>query len=516
MKNFLLLLLFLTGLVQMGFAQNERYIDEVFDSVMDPQPFIYGYNATIAPFLFDTTVNEAIQRPLNGNIYMPEGDTETDRPLIMLLHTGNFLPVQLNGGCGGTIMDNDMVNFATKLAKRGYVVAVIDYRIGWVPTIEPELVRRFLLINAAYRGVQDSRTAVRYFKKTVDTDGNPFGIDPSKIGMWGFGTGAYITYASATLDNVEETEIPKFFNPLTNSFMVSEFINGDVNATEVGYIPPGVNYLNLPEGDTLCYPNHVGYSSDFQFAVHAGGAMGDTSWVDANSVPSISYHVPTDPFAPCATDILVVPGPNYNVVEVSGPCTSQAEFNADGANAVFDVDYIDDVSAVAAARTGESINTFLPFPSNDPLEAGQWSFHQSSNPYNVTNPFTGMPADCDTDEASAQMYVDSMLTYFAPRACLAMGLGCNLDGFITNLKEISDVEVGLSIAPNPAVVDLTFTAEKNIEHVYLYDMTGRLVKARTDINNTQYTLDRNNLPNGLYIAQVRFAEGFVSKKIVFN
>jgi len=222
------------------------------------------------------------------------GDTETDRPLIILIHTGNFLVPQANGGCGGTIKDNDMINFATQLTEKGYVVAVIDYRIGWNPVNPDQPIRSFFLLNASYRGIQDTRTAVRFFKRSVAQDGNPFGIDPGKIGMWGFGTGGYIVYGSTFLNDVEDTFIPKFFFNDTTP-MVQAPINGDINATTLGIVPANYPGNIVEEGDTLCIPNHVGFSSEFQLGISAGGANGDDSWInDEDTTPFIAFQVETD------------------------------------------------------------------------------------------------------------------------------------------------------------------------------------------------------------------------------
>jgi len=503
MKNFTLLLFLSILTIQIGFSQ-ERYLDDVFTDVDLQENVIYGINATIAPRLFlgDT---EARPRPLNADVYTPQGDTDTERPLIILLHTGNFLPPAANGGCGGTVKDNDMVNFANRLAKKGYVVAVADYRIGWNPVDPDQNTRVFFLINAAFRGVQDSRTAVRYFKKSVAEDGNPFGIDPNKIAIWGFGTGGYIAYGSSFLDSVEDTFVPKFFVNATTP-MIIEGINGNVDATSVGIVPP--NYPGFPVGDTLCYPNHVNYSSDFQLGIAAGGANGEDSWIDADDTPFIGFHVITDPFAPCQTDVLTVPPPaNLPIVEVSGACVTLPLVEAVGLNDVFDINFIDDVTAAAETASGGVLG-FYPFSSDDPAESAPWNFHLVSEPYGVEG------SDCPTDAASAQIVVDSMMLFATPRICLALGLGCDLTTVSTNNLEAA--QVGLEVMPNPASVEVRFEAKEEIQSIYVYDLTGRLVKAHTDINGLQFTMPRHNLANGLYIAQIRFENGFVSQKLSFN
>lgn len=177
-----------------------RYLDEVF-SAASKTTTVYGNNYTVITL---SSTGHTKPLPQQVVIYSPAGDTETARPLIIYLHTGNFLPISVNGSCGGTLADSSNVEFATRLAKMGYVVAVMDYRLGWRPDLPQELLKRFTLINAAYRGVQDVRSCIRFFRKSVDTQANPFGIDPTKIVVWGQGTGGYISMAAAYLNTYNE------------------------------------------------------------------------------------------------------------------------------------------------------------------------------------------------------------------------------------------------------------------------------------------------------------------------
>ena len=113
-----------------------------------------------------------VAQPLVADVYTPVGDSNDARPLMLVFHTGNFLPFPANNGTGGTIKDSTVVEVCTRLAKRGYVAAAVDYRLGWNPIDPSQDIRKFFLINAAYRGVQDCRTAVRYFRKDVADGGN--------------------------------------------------------------------------------------------------------------------------------------------------------------------------------------------------------------------------------------------------------------------------------------------------------------------------------------------------------
>jgi acetyl esterase/lipase len=63
--------------------------------------------------------------------------------------------------------------------------------------------------------VQDSRTAVRFFRKSDAESGNPYGINPDKIGMIGDGSGGYITLASATISDYNDIIVDDLGNPIS-------------------------------------------------------------------------------------------------------------------------------------------------------------------------------------------------------------------------------------------------------------------------------------------------------------
>ena len=137
-----------------------RYIDEIFDEVQVTSDVQYGTNITILPALQGLP---PAAEALMLDIYEPVGDTETERPLFLFFHSGNFLPPMVNGGTQGTRTDNTVVEICERFARMGYVTAAVSYRLGWNPTAGTQEERTLQLIQAAYRGVQDSRTAVPFF-----------------------------------------------------------------------------------------------------------------------------------------------------------------------------------------------------------------------------------------------------------------------------------------------------------------------------------------------------------------
>lgn len=534
MKKINILLLFALLIGSTMSLQAQRYLSQVFTEV-DIQPnVVYGQNYTIITV---PSTGHTLKQNLVMDIYTPKGDNETSRPLILYFGTGNFLPSPDNGTTSGTKNDSINVELCTRLAKMGYVVANVRYRLGWNP-ISPDInVRVSTLINAAWRGVQDSRTCMRFFRKNVAEAGNQYGICPHKITVWGEGTGGYISLATATLDNYSDILLPKFIGPDINGDgipdpFVIEPINGDMNGETI----LGKNPLN---GDTLALPNHPGYNSDAQLCVNMGGALGDISWLDAGDPPFIAFHVPADPNAPYVDSILIVPTTGDLIVRVQGSYTVVKKANELGNNQVFKDANIQDAFTTAANMWNDGYEGL--FPCNRPVwtnpltglpayEGSPWSwwnaafwsmFPHPSCPTQLPFPtcnfhFLNVIGNQDMSATKGRTYADSIIGYFAPRAYAALDLVAATCVSGTEIL-VKDDQIKVTVAPVPSSWDVNFNTESSpILDIELYDFAGRQVQAIKSINNTQYQLKRNSLPNGVYVAKLRFKEGVMAKKIVFN
>ncbi|MCH1576512.1 MAG: hypothetical protein L7S67_09575, partial [Flavobacteriales bacterium] len=411
-----------------------RYLDEVFSDVTVTSNIQYGTNITVITALNN---QPPAAQPLMLDLYEPAGDTESDRPLLLMFHTGNFLPVYVNGGAQGTKTDSAIVEMCTRYAKMGYVVASVDYRVGWNPIASTQDERTLQLIQAAYRGVQDSRTAVRFFRQSAIDGGNPYGIDQSKIGMGGDGTGGYVTMASAGISSYNDiilddagVPISKFWYDPGNGTqipMVIEDIHGNPDATNDAYAPASSG------GIQLCMANHVGYDSDFNFQFNLGGALGDLNWLDEGDVPMVSFHCPHDPFAPYETAVLIVPTTNEPVVEVSGAYDVHQEINgyATNNNAVFADADIDD--AASANNNGWDglfpvLNSYVDGAATEPFDSSPWQWYSEAavQAYDDANGTTILPTQLSLNptmgEAEAMFWIDQIVDYNTPRMGLALGV----------------------------------------------------------------------------------------------
>ncbi len=506
-------------------AAQQRYLEPVFSQV-NVQTVTYGSNFSILPVVVG---GRPFRQQLTAHIYTPAGDAQKCRPLIVYLKTGNFFPFPQNGTCGGALNDSSNVEFATRLAQMGYVVAVADYRGGWFPTAISESTRRLGFINALYRGVQDVSTCVRYFRKDVAEHGNQFGINPDKIVVWGQGTGGYVSLAAAYLNKFEDiytTSDPDKFvikNPALPGGkyrMVQEAVNGNLYATTGPTLADAlletVTSGLFKVGDTLCVPNHVGYASNFQLCVNMGGALADSNWLDKGDMPLVSYQVLSDRYdAPCKTAYIggtIVDPVTTRIVEVSGSCDLHRYVEQFGNNDIFKkfLPSADKYGAIAKARNGGA-NGFFPFigtPNN------------TSAPWEWTN-YSGVPKPlqfgCDVNGISARAYIDTIIGYFAPRGYIALGLesGCPPVGTDDLLQSNS---VQMTIVPNPATGQAIISVPEGLrfQGIQLFDVSGRLVHSIQHLDSSTYALDRAGLPSGVYVVKAYFEKGVLAEKVVFE
>ncbi|MEM8525131.1 MAG: T9SS type A sorting domain-containing protein [Bacteroidota bacterium] len=531
-------------------AQEGRFMQEVFTDVTVTSDVTYGVNATVIAL---PILGEAIPQELKLDVYEPIGDERAERPLVLVFHTGNFLPVPQNAQILGRRTDSAAVEICTRLAKYGYTAASVTYRQGWNPLAETQPIRALGLIQAAYRGVQDGRTAVRFFKRDFVENGNQFSVDTSRIAIWGNGTGGYLTHGMVGLTNYNEilttTNGPAKFildtdeDGTPETPMVVPQVHGDIEGKTFGF---GLEAFGFPLGmaDTTSYPNHVEYNSDFQLAVNVGGDLGDISWLEAGNPPTITFQSANDFFAPYEDATLIVPTTGDPIVRVQGGLLIARKQNELGNNDVFiNANIDDDITAQAKANSeaagheyleglypvvnppnangldeGVRIDWWDPNALSPPVEgfpngvpwsllphptdpSGMTSFHEQGL---LTN--AGMSAE------QARTHIDTVFAYFAPRAFAALDLAA-----YTSTEELKQAEVGLVIAPNPATDEFILRSEASrpMLGVELYDLNGRLVQEHT-FKNSYFFIQRDNLPDGIYVARVRFEEGMVSKKVMFK
>lgn len=160
-------------------CSGDRYYLPIFDNVEEVLDVQYG-----------SALKQDGATPIDLflDVYMPEGDTDTDRPLILLAHGGSFVVGD----------KTDLAAQCEALAKLGYVAATMQYRLLEVSgSVLMDLEGSFK--KEVVRAVHDMRAAVRYFRKSVD-EGNPYGINPDLIVVGGYSAGAILANHATYLD----------------------------------------------------------------------------------------------------------------------------------------------------------------------------------------------------------------------------------------------------------------------------------------------------------------------------
>ncbi|MGH1436483.1 MAG: T9SS type A sorting domain-containing protein [Lewinella sp.] len=531
--NYLLFFLF-CGILNSLVGQNTRYVDEVFTDVNVEYNVVYATNISML-FMNPDTI------PLVMDVYTPAGDVNTERPTVIYIPTGNFFPPYFNGRVTGGKSDSTVVEVCTRLAKRGYTAIAASYRLGWNPVAADQAVLTGTFLQAIYRGIQDIRSCIRFLRKTVAEEGNPYGVDSDRIVAWGQETGGYLALGVATLDDYSEiSALGKFINTETLEPYILENVHGDIyGETEA----------------TLNLPNAPGYSSDVHLAVSMGGAICDTSWLESNTglePPIIGYHVLTDPYIPFGDGPVLVPHPPILILPVSGTRLAIQVANEKGINDRLNpvngqmtglsawledrTNLLADIPANLAAL-GQSPTTLAAkhmYPFIPPIQqtlSGPWEwwdYSQLDSAVTQTNEAYGtdfiaselheygLALNPGMSAEKARAYIDTIFAHYLPRACQVLQLE---ECAIVATEELADDSlIDLSIAPNPATerVFIRTNPTYPMETIQVFDINGRYIRAQNGINNHQYELERGNLPAGTYLIKVKFAEGISVRKVIFR
>ena len=109
---------------------------------------------------------------LKMDIYLPEGDTPTARPLLLMMHGGSFFV--------GHKDEKGQAGWCEYFASQGYVAASVDYRLGYRFT-------RKDVAAAEDRAVEDIDAALKYLLGRNDLH-----IDPDRIFAAGTSAGAIL------------------------------------------------------------------------------------------------------------------------------------------------------------------------------------------------------------------------------------------------------------------------------------------------------------------------------------
>jgi len=442
---------------------------------------------------FSFLTDPPVKVPLRMDVYSPEGDTLSKRPLIILMHAGSYLPKGFNQLPFGNKEDSCMVEMCKQFAKRGWVAVSMDYRLGWNPLSDQLEVRAGTIMNAVYRSMQDAKACVRFFKKDAATN-KTYKIDTTKITVGGSNSGGYTALTVGYLNQVSEINLEKFLDGNQNSF-INQAIFGGFDG-EDGH--PDYNFYNHPE-----------HTSDVQLILTMGGAIGDTIWMEEGDIPVVAFHGVADLLTPYGTAIVIVAATQEPIIEVSGSHDIARYANSLGIQDTFiNADIEDAYTLVAESRS--SFEGLFPFPG---LANGfePWAWYDPDDPNAVGS---GSAVNPYATKEKALLYIDTIMGYFCPRAVVALDLYV---GFPAGVNKEVVTQNNLRIFPNPSSNYISIISTKEpIFSIEVYNSIGQLVRKELNVNSHKYTLNKNNLNSGIYFLNVKFKNSNMIKSVIFK
>ncbi|MGB1309352.1 MAG: PKD domain-containing protein [Oceanihabitans sp.] len=202
--------------ISICYAQDYRYTNDQFSNVTVLEDVVYG----TAPFVNTILGVESITTTQNllMDIYLPDGDTNTLRPVIVFAHGGGFVI--------GNKQHDDMVALCETYAKKGYVTVSIDYRQGFFVLGNVNM----HAIRAVYRGIQDGKTAVRFMRANAAT----YGVDSSKVYFVGSSAGSFIGLHGIYMDEANEKPSQAGIVNYTNATIPFFHTTPDLGPLDIG------------------------------------------------------------------------------------------------------------------------------------------------------------------------------------------------------------------------------------------------------------------------------------------
>lgn len=205
---------------------------------------------------FDTVKNVQFSEAVNIvgeneklllDFYAPKNDAMKKRPLVVFVHGGGYTH--------GDKAEGYPITFTDGLIKRGYAVALINYRLG---IEEPQSDLNYF--ESMFRVMQDAKSAVWFMRKNAEK----YGVDVDKIIIMGGSAGAHAVLHLAYLD---ENELPTYYNKEKLGGMERE-------------------------------SSSPGYSSKVMAVINCWGAIVDYHWIKKGDIPMFNIHGVDDIFVP--------------------------------------------------------------------------------------------------------------------------------------------------------------------------------------------------------------------------
>ena len=233
--------------------QPVKYKEEVFQAITVQRNLDYVSDAPVG----------RKGRSTLYDLYQPREDSTSFRPLIIWMHGGGFK--------FGSKEEAAIRLWSAGFARRGYVCAAINYRLG-------KKFERFDfdgLVRGCYAAIQDARLAIAYFRHNASR----LRIDTNRIVLAGNSAGGIMALQIAFSNDTELMQL--IGSPVIGSPVIGSPDSGLTGgASQSGLIS------RAPE------PGHIAAVVNFW------GGIFQTSWLKTVRVPIVSVHGKKDRVVP--------------------------------------------------------------------------------------------------------------------------------------------------------------------------------------------------------------------------
>jgi hypothetical protein len=391
-----------------------------------------------------------------------------NRPCILLIHGGGF-----RTGCK-IEMNNECLEFA----KRGYVAATIDYRLGWVPGDEKQTCNNNFCFTtqcsavqgdsckveykdslslATYRALQDAFAAMRFIAHYA----NKLNIDTGCLYIGGHSAGSIMAINICYMHQSDVNRIIPFANrilgPLnscgnffTNSFRIAGLFNnwgGIFDTACIKGVKDKIPMIAFHGIDDHIVPFTKGFAL----------ACSDSAYGNSYGSNSIFKRLAN----------------NYPDLPVELYCCF-------GGHGIFDKNPGDDLKSLYRiqkaicffnrVRNGDKTQTYIRINKEQPLI----TYHQLDSISPVSCSFTGLK---DVSSPATALTDNEVLLF-------------KTDEYI--------------ISPNPAVLQATLFVKNELKEidVTLINSNGKILWKRNNIKEKNINLPVQNLADGLYFIMI--------------
>ncbi len=408
-----------------------------------------------------------IFKPLNNNC---------QRPAIILVHGGDWV--------AGS--KEEMINMSRELAKKGWVVGAINYRLG---THKASNYTMYALCNtslsapcgyisdssevyrANYRGMQDAKGAIRFLKGRNELDS----IDVNNVFIAGESAGGFVSMATAFTDQFSEKHV--------SCFAIADAPTPDVDLATYGCVPAPLS-LSRPDLGSIDGTLNLG---TFDATVKGVGNFYG-GLLDLNIVPQIT-DTPSVYLFHQGSDVIV----NYNYGKLLGRISWECFAQTNICQTYFFYPYA--YGSKAIENYFISLGTLSPVYQSEIIENYAYLNNCFSNGHSIDNLF---------------LRTQNMVNLFATKIALSGNVPTTIcSASILN----NDLRAELKLFPNPSseFVSIEYDVNVEAEEIQVLNSQGQIIySSKTDFA----TINTSTFSSGVYFITLITPKSKIVQKYV--